>query len=206
MKTPTPTIEFWFEFASTYSYLSIMRIEDVAAARDVNIIWKPFLLGPIFQSFGWTTSPFLQQPQKGRYMWRDLERRAEKYGLAFKQPSAFPQASTLPARVAILAADLPWMGTYCRRVATQNFVENLGINEEANVLRALDGLVAKPSAFLAVALSDLKKPLLREQTQEAQQRGIFGAPTFTVGDELFWGDDRLEDALDFCLQARAFHA
>ena len=202
MKTPPPTIEFWFDFASTYSYLSIMRIEDMATARSVSVVWRPFLLGPIFQSFGWTTSPFLQQPIKGRYMWRDLERRSAKYGLPFRQPGIFPQASTLPARIALLAAELPWMGTYCRRVTTQNFAAGLDISDEDNVVAALDGLVAKPGVFIAAALSDANKPLLRAQTEEAQRRGIFGAPSFTVGDELFWGDDRLEDALDFCVSER----
>ena len=71
-----PAIEFWFEFASTYSYLSVMRIERAAQAAGVDIAWKPFLLGPVFLALGWNDSPFNIYPPKGRYMWRDLERLA----------------------------------------------------------------------------------------------------------------------------------
>ncbi|HQR03041.1 MAG: 2-hydroxychromene-2-carboxylate isomerase [Proteobacteria bacterium] len=205
MKSSAPTIEFWFDFSSTYSYLSIMRIEEMALARGISMVWRPFLLGPIFQSFGWTTSPFLNQPIKGRYMWHDLERRSAKYGLPFRQPDIFPQTSTLPARIALLAAELPWIGTYCRHVTTQNFAAGLDISNEENVVAALDGLVAKPGLFITAALSDANKSLLRTQTEEALRRGIFGAPSFTVGKELFWGDDRLEDALDFCVNERKSH-
>mgnify|MGYP001373346485 CR=1 FL=1 len=96
---PRPVVEFWFEFASTYSYLSVMRIERAAQAAGVDIAWKPFLLGPVFLALGWNDSPFNIYPPKGRYMWRDLERLAAKEGLPFQRPSRFPRSGVLAARV-----------------------------------------------------------------------------------------------------------
>src|ERR1700722_15031948 len=77
-------IELWFEFGSNYSYLSVMRIETLTAAAGVKLVWCPFLLGPIFKSFGWETSPFVLQAAKGAYVWKDMQRQCEKYGLAWK--------------------------------------------------------------------------------------------------------------------------
>ena len=101
-------VTFWFEFASPYSYLSALRIENAASERGVELEWKPFLLGPIFKSQGWETSPFSIYEAKGQNMWRDVERRAEKYGIAFKRPDlsrpgSFPQNGLLAARAAIAA-------------------------------------------------------------------------------------------------------
>lgn len=197
-----PELEFWFEFGSNYSYLALMRIEALAAARGVRLRWRPFLLGPVFRALGWSTSPFVLQEAKGRYMWRDMARAADKYGLPFVRPSAFPRQAVLPMRVATLGADEAWMGPFCRRVMAQNWVEDREIDEPANVLRALEGLVADPRAVLEAALADGNKARLRASTAEAQARGIFGAPTMFVGDEMFWGNDRLEDALAWAVAAR----
>ena len=196
-----PQLEFWFDFASNYSYLSVMRIEHLAAQAGVRVAWRPFLLGPIFRDFGWNTSPFLLQPEKGRYTWNDMRRRAARYGLAFNRPSAFPRNALLPMRVALLASNEPWIGGFCQRVMQQNFVEDVDINDPAHVRRALDGLVADPDGFMQTAQSEAVKARLREQTGQARARGVFGAPTFFVGEELFWGDDRLEDAIAFALES-----
>jgi 2-hydroxychromene-2-carboxylate isomerase len=196
-----PQLEFWFEFGSNYSYLTVMRIEELARKAGVGIVWRPFLLGPIFREFGWDTSPFVLQTEKGRYTWNDMRRRAAKYQLAFNMPSVFPRSAILPMRVALLASGQPWIGSFCKRVMLQNFVEDLDINHPDNTRKALDGLVPDPDAFMQAAQSDEAKARLREQTSAARARGIFGAPTFFVGDEMFWGDDRLEDALEFALGA-----
>lgn len=193
-------LEFWFEFGSNYSYLTVMRIEALARKAGVRVVWRPFLLGPIFRDFGWNTSPFVLQAEKGRYAWNDMRRRAAKYGLELNMPSVFPRSAILPMRVALLAADEPWIGSFCKRVMLQNFVEDLDINHPDNVRRALDGLLPDPDAFVQAAQGDGPKARLREQTSEARARGIFGAPTFFVGAEMFWGDDRLEDALEFAAQ------
>jgi 2-hydroxychromene-2-carboxylate isomerase len=196
MTRPTPLpIEYWFEFGSNYSYLSAMRIEALARATGVALHWRPFLLGPIFRERGWSTSPFVLQPAKGRYMWRDMERETQKYGLPWRRPSAFPRAAVLPMRVATLGAREAWIGEFIRRVMRQNWVEDREIDDPAAVRDALRGLVPDPGAVLAAALGPDNKLRLREATELAGARGIFGAPTFFVGDEMFWGNDRLEDAL-----------
>lgn len=192
---PAPTVEFWFDFASNYSYLSVMRIEAAAVRLGVRTAWKPFLLGPIFQSFGWNNSPFVLQQAKGDYMWQDIARECRKYGVPWRQPSTFPRASVLPVRVALLGADQPWIGAFCQRIMLRNFAQDQDIHTPEAVAEELAALGLPAQAILAEAQSDANKQRLREQTHAAQIRGIFGAPTFFVGDAMFWGNDRLDDAL-----------
>lgn len=196
-----PRLEFWFEFGSNYSYLAAMRIEELAHQAGLSVDWKPFLLGPVFQKFGWNTSPFVLQPAKGSYMWRDMEREAMKYRLPFVRPSVFPRIAVLPMRVAVFAVDKPWIGAFCRNVMWQNWVEDLDINDQRNVRRALLDLVPDADAIIAAALGDANKSRLRRNTEVAYARGIFGAPTMFVGDEMFWGNDRLNDAIAFAANA-----
>jgi 2-hydroxychromene-2-carboxylate isomerase len=197
-----PRLEFWFEFGSSYSYMATMRIEALANRAGVILDWRPFLLGPVFRKFGWDTSPFVLQSAKGEYMWRDMERQARKYGLPFKKPSVFPRVAVMPMRVAVLAIDKPWMGEFCRNVMKQNWIDDLDINDRLNVRRALIDLVPDPDAVIAAALSDANKVQLRSNTDEAFGRGIFGAPTMFAGGEMFWGDDRLDDAIACAATAR----
>ena len=117
----SPEIEFWFEFGSNYSYLSVMRIEDEARRRNVRIAWKPFLLGPIFRALGFDNSPFVLQKEKGAYVWQDMARQCRKYGLRWTQPSKFPRLGVLPLRVALLGAERPWIGAFCRQVMELNW-------------------------------------------------------------------------------------
>ncbi len=196
-RTAPPVLEFWFEFASNYSYLSAMRIDAAAARRGVAVRWRPFLLGPIFQSFGWPTSPFALQKEKGAWVWKDMVRQCAKYGLPWRRPSVFPRAATLPMKVAAAHAGAAWIGAYCRRFMHKNFVLDEDIDSEAQVVAVLEGLGLDAPAVLAQALADPGRRCLREATEQARTRGIFGAPTFFVGDEMFWGNDRLDDALDF---------
>lgn len=197
-----PVLEFWFEFGSNYSYLSVMRIEAMATAAGLTIAWKPFLLGPIFRQLGMDNAPFVLNPAKGKYAWRDMERQAEKYALEFRKPTQFPRVALLPMRVAVLGAEQSWIAAFCQRVMRQNFVEDIDINDIAHVKRALAGLVPDPEAILTAAFSDENKQRLRSQTDRAMERGMFGAPTFMVGEEMFWGNDRLEDAITFACAGR----
>src|SRR5689334_19686260 len=109
-------IEFWSEFGSNYSYLSVMRIEGAAARDNIKIVWKPFLLGPIFKSFGWDNSPFVLQKEKGAYMWQDMARLCRKYGLRWTKPTTFPRLAVLPIRVALIGAEQSWVGEFCKKV------------------------------------------------------------------------------------------
>lgn len=194
-----PAIEFWFEFGSNYSYLSVMRVEDVVRRAGLALVWKPFLLGPVLRELGYETSPFVLQKEKGEYVWRDVARRAAKYGLDFRRPSEFPRQALLPMRVALLGAQQDWIGEFCRRIMCRNWVRDLEIASPECVLSTLDGLAPDPQAVLSAAGSESNKLALREQTTMARRLGIFGAPTFFVGGEMFWGDDRLEDAVEAAL-------
>ncbi len=189
-------LQFWFEFASTYSYLTAMRIEQAAAQAGVDLEWRPFLLGPIFKQQGWNDSPFNLYPVKGQYMWRDMERGCEKLGLPLRRPSAFPRNGLLAARVACRHAGEPWLPTFVRAVYTANFAQDRDIADAAVIADCLAQAGAgDAAAILATAQTPESKQLLAAQTDEAVRLGVFGAPAMVVGGELFWGNDRLEDAL-----------
>ena len=190
-----PAVEFWFEFASTYSYLSVMRIEKAAAAAAVEVRWRPFLPGPVFLALGWNDSPFNIYPPKGRYMWRDLERLAAKEGLPFRRPSRFPRNGLLAARVALVGAQEGWVAAFARAVMTANFAEDREIADETVIADILNALGQPAAGVIARAQEGANKLALRAQTERAAELGLFGAPSFRVGDGLFWGNDRLEDAL-----------
>lgn len=195
-----PALDFWFEFASTYSWLSVERIEQVAAARGVAVTWRPFLLGPVFKSQGLETSPFVTNPVKGRYMWRDLARRAQARGLSFRQPTLFPQNGLLAARVAMAALAHPGGPAFCRNIYRAQFQQGADISQASVVAQALQQ-AGLPAELIDAPRDPSLKASLRAQTEDAQAQGLFGAPSFTVGGELFWGDDRLEDALDWACRA-----
>ncbi len=191
------SLEFWYEFGSNYSYLSVMRIDALAERYGVSIVWKPFLLGPIFQSFGWKNSPFVLQKEKGEYVWQDMARQCEKYDLPWTRPTRFPRSALLPMRVALVGADQPWIADYNKRMMQINFAEDRDIDSPDVASTVLTELGLPASRLIAEAQSDENKLRLRAQTEVARQRGVFGAPTFFVGTEMFWGNDRLEDALMF---------
>ncbi len=188
-------LEFWFEFASTYSYPAAMRVERVATDAGVPLVWRPFLLGPIFGQQGWNDSPFNIYPAKGRYMWRDMERICGALGLPLVRPSRFPRNGLLAARIASIGAAEPWGPAFVRAVYTANFAEDLDIASPDVVAQLLDRVGQEPVALLERAQTAEVKDGLRRQTEQAMALGVFGAPTFVSGAELFWGNDRLEDAL-----------
>jgi 2-hydroxychromene-2-carboxylate isomerase len=193
-----PRIEFWHELASTYSYLSAMRIEALAAAAGVAVMWKPLLLGPIFRTQGWDTSPFNIYPAKGKYMVRDMERLAAARGLPFRLPTPFPQNSLHAARLALIGHAEGWGVAFTRAVYEAQFARGASIGDKRALLDILMGLGVDAEAALARSETADNKQRLRQQTEEAQELGIFGAPSFLAGGELFWGDDRLEQALAAC--------
>lgn len=193
----TATLTFWFDFASTYSYLSAMRIEEEASKRGVTVDWRAFLLGPIFAKQGWTTSPFNIYPAKGRYMVRDIERLAQARGLAFRMPVPFPANSLLAARLATIGRDEGWAPAFSRAVFAAEFARGEDISDE-RVLGASLCAAGCHVADLRRGSETAVKEALRASTAEAERLGVFGAPSFVTADgELFWGDDRLEAALDW---------
>jgi 2-hydroxychromene-2-carboxylate isomerase len=189
-------IEFWYEFGSTYSYPTAMRIERLAAEAQVDVRWRPFLLGPIFKAFGWNDSPFNIFAAKGRYMWRDLERVCAAAGLPLKLPPAkFPQNGLKAARIALVGERQGWTPAFTRAVFAANYAEQKDISDDATLRAILEALGVDAEAALEAANAPANKDALKQQTEEAAARGLFGAPSFIVGDELFWGNDRLETAL-----------
>jgi 2-hydroxychromene-2-carboxylate isomerase len=188
-------IEFWYEFASTYSYLSAMRVEEAAKAAGVEVLWKPFLLGPIFFAQGWNTSPFNLYPAKGRYMVREMERMTAARGLPFKMPSPFPQNSLLAARLALIGHDGGWGVAFSKRVYAAQFGDGANISDSKVLGAILLDIGQDADRVLARTAQPEVKERLRERTEEAQELEIFGAPSFLANGELFWGDDRMEVAL-----------
>jgi 2-hydroxychromene-2-carboxylate isomerase len=196
METPMPKLEFWYEFASTYSYLAAMRIEDLARERGVTLAWKPFLLGPIFQAQGWANSPFRLFPRKGAYMVRDMERLCAERGLPFRLGENFPQNGLNAARLAMIGAEDGWGPVFTREVYLAQFRDGGNIADRDVLARALSAAGQDAEAQFAKAQEQPVKDGLRAQTERAQALGIFGAPSFVTEDgELFWGDDRLQQAL-----------
>ncbi|MEM7460189.1 MAG: 2-hydroxychromene-2-carboxylate isomerase [Pseudomonadota bacterium] len=195
-------VEIWFEFASTYSYLTVSRAESACKAANVTFEWKPFLLGPVFQNKGLSTSPFVLDPIKGAYMWRDVERRATRLGLPFQRPDIFPMNGLNAARLMTAALSEPWCGAFARAVFEAQFARGEDISQPEILGTALNSCGVAPEPWFDRAQSAPVKTALRQRTQAAQAHGLFGAPSFRVGEELFWGDDRLEDAIAWAEERR----
>ena len=195
-----PVATFWFEFASTYSHVAAQRVGALAAARGVDLVWRPFVLGAIFQAKGWTTSPFNTDPTKGAYMWRDMERLSARLGLPLRMPNPFPARSMLAARVAVQIQDRPEIGAFTRAVYAAEFVDGADIADPPLLASLAERLGLDGAGLIQGAASDPVKAALRANTDEAVRRGFVGAPTMTIGDEQFWGNDRLEEALDWAVK------
>ncbi|WP_339644939.1 2-hydroxychromene-2-carboxylate isomerase [uncultured Porticoccus sp.] len=199
-------LEFWFDFGSTYSYPAAMRIEALAGERNIPVRWRPFMLGAIFKQQGWSDSPFNIYPDKGRYMWRDMARVASQLQLPWHKPSQFPRNGLLAARAVCTAPDAHWVPQFCREVFRANFErdEDIASPEVIGQCLTASGTVAQP--VLEEAGWAETKGRLHQQTGQAIEQHLFGAPSFLVGRELFWGNERLETALDFAAGVIAFPA
>ncbi len=196
-------VDFWYEFASTYSYPAAMRIEELAAERGVTLAWRPFLLGPLFAEQGWRDSPFNIYPAKGRYMWRDMERICAALGLPLRRPDPFPQNSLLAARVA-LALEGESRAAFSRAVYRAEFAEGRPIDDPATLAAALNAIGVDPEAALARAQDGANKERLKAECALAKSLGLPGAPCLVAEDgEVFWGNDRLEQGLDWAIDAAA---
>jgi 2-hydroxychromene-2-carboxylate isomerase len=189
-----PTLEIWLEYASTYSYLTVSRIGALARERGVQLDWQPFCMAPLRQQIG-MGAPFPDASSKAAYMWRDLERRAHTLGLPYRKPEQYPVNSLQTIRVAFVAARQGWCQAFTEEAFRLHWTEGVLIGTEANMQAALRKAGQDPAVVLPLASSPENKEALKAQTQRAIERGIFGSPSFVVAGELFWGDDRLEDAL-----------
>ena len=188
-------LEFWFDFASPYAYLAAETIEPAAAEAGVRVVWKPFLLGPIFSEQGWTDSHFNLYPARGRYLWLDLQRETRRLGIAWRRPARFPFNSTLATKTATWIDTGFRLPAYCRAVFRAGFAERRDpatptVIEECLRQAGLD------RAPLDRALAEGGGERTRADVAAARQRDIFGAPSFVVNGELFWGNERLGAALE----------
>ena len=198
-----PKIEFWYEFASTYCYPTAMRIEKVAKRKGVAVVWKPFLLGPVFKDQGMDDSPFNLYPIKGGYMWRDLERICEQQGIKFRRPKVFPQNGLLAARVALTPTLEGKQEKYSRQVYKAQFAKGKDISSAEVLATILSRIGVNAEHAFEQAEDDKIKTSLRKNTEKAMKKKVFGAPTFITTDgELFWGNDRLEQAVTWARKHR----
>ncbi|WP_374669002.1 2-hydroxychromene-2-carboxylate isomerase [Ramlibacter sp.] len=193
-----PAVEIWLEYASTYSYLTVARVGKLARERGVILDWQPFFLPPVRdqQNMGF---PFPEASAKTAYMWRDLERRARHHGLPYRRPEQYPVNSLQTIRVALLGAREGWCQAFTEEAFRLHWTEGRLIGTDENLHAALRHAGQDPARVVAAASSPENKEALKAQTPRALARGIFGAPSFVVRGELFWGDDRLEDAIDFAV-------
>ena len=164
-----PRLEFWYEFASNYSYLSVMRSRTWRGWRRGH--WRPFLLGPIFKSQGWDTSPFNLYPVKGRYMIRDMQRLAESRGLPFVMPPTFPANGLKAARLALIGADEGWIEPFTRAVFEAEFGRGEDIAQPAVIEKALSGLGLDSASLLARA----EEPEIKQRLKDQRRRPHLGA-------------------------------
>jgi len=192
------TLEFWYEFASPYSYIAAERIERLAVqAGGVAVSWRPFVIGPILRLRPHNPSPTQDAPPaQKQYRRRDVERICAREGIVLNWPTTYPRNGLLAARVAQIA-DQPWRAAFSRAVYRANFVEDREISDPAVIAGILEEMRHDASQYLVEAQSPANKAALAAAVEEAIAKGIFGAPSFVIDGELFWGNDRLERAIEW---------
>jgi 2-hydroxychromene-2-carboxylate isomerase len=190
----SPSIDFWFSVGSTYTYLTVSRLEKVSAAEAVRFNWRPFSVRAIMREQN--NIPFAGKPVKSAYMWRDIERRAAMYGLKATVPVPYPlKEFDLAHRVALVGLAENWGKSYITASYRRWFVDGQEPGLEPNLSASLAEAGQDPKRVLEKAGSEEIGARYAAETKQACGLGIFGSPTFAVGKELFWGDDRLDDAL-----------
>jgi 2-hydroxychromene-2-carboxylate isomerase len=194
-------IDFWFTMGSTYSFLSVMRLAEVERSTGITFRWRPFHLLVILQEMKHV--PFADKPAKSVYMWRDIERRAAMYGVPARLPAPYPAKQSVVANlVATIGMQEGWGADFVRAAYRRWFQLGQETGSEPNVSASLRDIEQDPARVLGLADSEEVKHALALETDMARELGIFGSPTFVVGRELFWGDDRLKDAISWCQSGR----
>lgn len=188
----TKTVDFYFDFGSPAAYLAYTQLPAICAETGATLNWKPMLLGGVFQATG-NHSP-ATVPAKGKYMFADLNRYAVRYGVPFKHNPHFPINTLMLMRAAV---GLQMREDGRQAAFTQAVFSAIWVNEKNMNDLGVMGAVLHEAGFDAAAMLALVsqqdvKDRLKVLTQRAVERGIFGAPTMFVGDQMFWGQDRLE--------------
>jgi 2-hydroxychromene-2-carboxylate isomerase len=186
-------IDFYFSIGSMFTFLTVMRIDRVEDTTDIRFVWRPFSVKAIMIEMN--NRP-ISMPGKLAYMWRDLHRRAEMYGFAFEGEAPYPlKEFDLANRVAIVGAREGWCADYVRATYRRWFVEHQQCGMEPNLSDSLREIGEDPARVIALAQSSEIAGAYDAATDQARRLGIFGAPSFVARGEVFWGDDRLEDAV-----------
>ena len=193
-------MDVWVSIGSTYCYLTVNRVEAAARAAGVPLCWR--VLDVRTLTIRQDNIPFATKPAKLAYMWRDLGRRAAARGLSPRLPAPYPLADLARAnRVALVGLEEGWGPAYIRETYRRWFEEGAPAGEEPNLSASLAELGLDPGAVIARADAEATVAALALATDAAEADGLFGVPSFVVAGELFWGDDRLEDALAHAARA-----
>jgi 2-hydroxychromene-2-carboxylate isomerase len=191
-----PSLDFYFFYASIHSYLSVMRIGPLAFAAGVEVRWRPFNLREIL--IEQNNTGFTKNAVKMNYFWHDVERRARRHNIPFSGHAPYPADPDLLAlRLGLIAAQEGWCPEYTRATFQEWFIGHRAPGVADHADRVIASLGKGAAAIVVRAKSQEGDRLLKEATGKARELGVFGAPTFAVGQEIFWGDDRLEEAISF---------
>lgn len=184
-------VDFYFDFGSPYSYLAFHQLPKIAAKHGATVNWKPMLLGGVFQATG-NHSP-VEIALKGKHLGVDLQRWAKYFGVGFTMNPHFP-INTLPlmrGATGYQMRDEAQFHRYTSAVYAAMFEKPRNMSQPDVIGAVLQEADLDPAAFLAMINDQAVKDKLKEDTAAAVARGVFGAPTFFVGDEMYWGQDRL---------------
>lgn len=185
-------VEFFFDCGSPYSYLASTQIEALAERTSAQIVWRPFLLGGVFKATGSGQPEAVTNMYKARYLFKDLQDWAKYYGLpALVLPDNFPVDSLKADRLALVAQEAGQLVRWTHTVFRAAFIEGRDVSDPNVLSDLLRQLELDPQPAFARMLSPEIKDRLRKNTEEAVSRGAFGAPTFFVGNEMFFGNDRM---------------
>ncbi len=199
--TQTPQIDCWITLGSTYSYLTVMRLPGLQKRLGVTVRYRPFHLGLLFKEMGYF--PFPPQSPKTAYMWQDLGRRANMHDIPIRLPAPYPAKQPFVAnRVAILGLREGWGDAFIHASYRRWFQEGQEPGSDPNLSESLRDVGQEPERVLATANGEEIERVLMTETATARSIGVFGSPTFIVGDQLFWGDDRLDDAVSWAKHRR----
>ena len=190
------TVDFYFDFGSPAAYLAYTQLPKLAAQTGATVVFKPVLLGGVFQSTG--NRPPISVPLKGSYLFQDMARYAKRYGVALNMNPHFPINTLLLMRgdVGLAMRNPAQLAAYREAVFQAIWVDKLNLNEPAIIATILTQAGLDPTALMALASDAEVKEQLKTATQAAVDRGVFGAPTFFVDNEMFWGQDRLDFVRD----------
>tara|TARA_B100001057_G_C22831076_1_gene943420 strand:- start:709 stop:1302 length:594 start_codon:yes stop_codon:yes gene_type:complete len=188
-------IDFFFSIGSTYTYLSVTRILEVEKNNQIKFNWKPFSVREIMKEMN--NIPFPKDKiNKVNYMWRDIERRSENYGFFAKTPVPYPLTEfDLANQIAVYGLKKGWGIDYVRLSYKKWFQNGIEPAIDSSISDICKELNINKDELIYESKSKEIENIYKSNTKEARNKKIFGSPTFVVGDELFWGDDRMEDAI-----------